>query len=837
MNSKNRILIEQFLDGSINEENARQLMCILKEKPDIRQEVVRHFTLKTLLTSMKDEREFCSRVRRSVLSKRTSESFVQRMKDEFEKNEMQRNENADRTFKLRWYTQVRYAALLMAGLLLSVYLCTVYLLESGPAVVPVRLTEFSGRVTIRRYGKTIPPEKGKKLFSGDMIRTNAGSSVVLSYENEHITITADSRELDTSIEIPMESTGKRVILKNGMIRVNVAHQNSNFPFVLDTPHAQTFVLGTVFRLFVRDEYTRLEVVEGKVRFSANNGSASLDVENGRSAEVGPDKPMTLERLTTYTTTIRPLLVSSSLESTAPAFSIVRTEALRSNNGPGGRPLPLVAHWHRRSLPPSFQIELIKKGYPLLPWLSFSYRMKEIEIQKSYAAVLKILRQNRMPIMLLYGNQWESPFYCGEKYRNLSVDKTGLGIHLDGSRMNKVSPFSPIAPWHNLGRQWTDNPAAECIQKLYPDPPLVLFCSNNQPKVLRWHQAGTSRRYMERYGKGRGSDFKRRIFGDNWIKRYQALFSGMREGLDRAAWKQNIRFVGFNAFGPDHFGRWKGWKNYSLVTQDRICPDWYVWDGSVTELYDNDWEPGKRAFSLWSMQTEAMNLVFMKQEAIKVKPDFWFELIFWDGDIWSKNTKKAAMHTKAGVDYSPGYYKGWTQYCMWLLTPRVAREWHSSIDDRQRWWHYFQGVLDAVCAVHYDSVLKKFWRQGRLVANTAVKHPFRINIPQTWKDLPRWYHLQTDLDPKIPVEKNGTISVQAKGGNPNVPVWTLARVVGKQPDREWLLYVFAPLGEKKNVQVKIPGCGTVRVDAPVRGAFYYIQEVAENRTIHYQGEEK
>jgi hypothetical protein len=50
--------------------------------------------------------------------------------------------------------------------------------------------------------------------------------------------------------------------------------------------------------------------------------------------------------------------------------VVREEALRPNRSPEGRPLPLLAHWHRMTMPPSWQIEMIRKGHPLLPWISY-----------------------------------------------------------------------------------------------------------------------------------------------------------------------------------------------------------------------------------------------------------------------------------------------------------------------------------------------------------------------------------------------------------------------------------------------------------------------------------
>ncbi|MBC8372929.1 MAG: hypothetical protein H8E53_04990, partial [Planctomycetes bacterium] len=81
-----------------------------------------------------------------------------------------------------------------------------------------------------------------------------------------------------------------------------------------------------------------------------------------------------------------------------------------------------------------------------------------------------------------------------------------------------------------------------------------------------------------------------------------------------------------------------------------------------------------------------------------------------------------------------------------------------------------------------------------------------------KDRNRWYHLHTSLDPKYPLKLNSIL-----------PVFTLARVIGEKPKREWLLYAHAPKGDKKGVEVDIPGYKKVTVNVSLSGSFYYIHE--------------
>jgi hypothetical protein len=513
----------------------------------------------------------------------------------------------------------------------------------------------------------------------------------------------------------------------------------------------------------------------------------------------------------------------------PAAAAIRAEALRANHDPAGRPLPLAAHWHRMTCPPDWQIEMIRQGRHLLPWLSTP--MPEQAGDKARATsedALKQLREWRMPFALVTGGQWEATLYDATKrWRGLPPEQSPLTWLVEpvGEKQTgkQLSPFGAVAPWQEVGRYWTDSPGLRKIEEAYPDPPLVLLISNNEAGDLRWHQAETDKHYLQKYGAGRDDEFKRRVVGDGWIERYTALFKGMREGLANDAWKKNTLLVAYSAFGPSHMGRPDmgaegGWKKYSTTTQDRMAWDWYAWQGAIPSYYDNHWQPNKAVFNVWSCQVEMMNLVFMKEEAWRVNPNYWFELIFWDGNLPDKDNDRYKTYAAAGFPSTPERYRGWVQYGLWLLVPRVAREWRSSADKRDRWWEYFKVIIESVDRVHADPVLTRFWRQGDLVPNRGHPHPFSADIPEKWKNVDRWFHLDSSTDPPRPWELTT-----------RMPVFTLARVIGAKPQREWLLYAHAPMGDKKGVQVTIPDYGPVTVDVALAGSFYRVKEADKSVT--------
>ena len=510
----------------------------------------------------------------------------------------------------------------------------------------------------------------------------------------------------------------------------------------------------------------------------------------------------------------------------PVAEAIRAEAVRKNHDPEGRPLPLVAHWHRMSCPLSFQIELIEQGHHLLPWISTPMPTPGRKMGKGLGAGdeegLKQLAEWKLPFAVVTGGQWEASLYdSNERWRSLPPEQSPLvwlrqpvGEKLTGKLL---SPFGAVEPWREVGRYWMESPGMKQIQELYPDPPLALIISNNESGRERWHQVqDLDQRYVAAYGLERDDNFKRKVTGDGWMERYGAMIAAMRVSLTTDAWKKNSRFIAYNAMGPNHFGREVGWMKYALTTEDRVDPSPLTWEGAVPEYYDNGWQQAKSVFNVFSSQVETMNYIFQKAEVDKQNPDFWFELIFWDGNLaGGKGAEKDRYKSYAEIGFpsTPARYQGWVQYGMWLTVPRVAREWRSSADSRERWWDYFSRIIDAVDRVHTVPVLTRFWRKGELVPNRAHPHPFDKEVPEKWKNADRWFSLDTNLDPPRPWELTTRL-----------PIFSLARVIGEAPKREWLLYAHAPMGDKAGVEITIPEYRKVTVDVSLGGSFYRIKEV-------------
>ncbi len=507
---------------------------------------------------------------------------------------------------------------------------------------------------------------------------------------------------------------------------------------------------------------------------------------------------------------------------------IRTETLRKNNDPIGHALPLVASWNTgtylyahpyhktRGMDPAYQLDLLKDGHHIFPTFAFpSMDATSDKWQEYYQAPLEQAAKLNVPITLL-GTQWEQQLTLDEKYFSLPPDENPNVVTPDGKIEKKLSPFGPVKLWREIGTKWASSPMMQQIQQWYPNPPLVEFLSNNESPKLRWMDAETDARYLKKYGTGRSEEFRKQVIAQGWIERFRAMQDGMREALSKS-WQPKVLFVGYGAFGGSAFGRWGGWPNYALNTPDYFDPEPLMWDGGTPSYYCASYN-NTTDFKVMSPQIESMNWIFMRKQALKLNPNFRFGFSVWDGHTNDPKTDWRAHYESLGQTYTPERYEGYAQFGLWLLRPRVLREyrnWTDSIKDMEPW---FLALSKTVDRVYSNDKLKHFWRKGELVPNHAFAHPYQNKIPDEYKNVDRWFLLDTSLDPPRPWKLDTEI-----------PVYSLALVDGTEGNRRWLVYAESPLEDRKNVQITVPEYGKITVDVPVAGAFYVVNEKSKKVT--------
>ncbi|CAA6807509.1 MAG: Unknown protein [uncultured Sulfurovum sp.] len=516
------------------------------------------------------------------------------------------------------------------------------------------------------------------------------------------------------------------------------------------------------------------------------------------------------------------------------------ESQKTFNDPKGRPLPLAAggtgelvdvYPHNRDkgsfFTPHEQIQMLQKGHHLLPTLGmYSYRGQALS-KHYYEPFLKKLSAWGLPFTIST-TQWEQDLYLDEKYfKSLKKMNPNL-LTTEGKLQKNLSPFGATKHWSELGKKWATETKLKEIQALYPNPPAIIWLSNNEAKHLLFHEAEQSQRFVDLYGKKQSSDFKKEIFHKAWQEKYLAFQTAIKNNLQASAWRDKLKFVGYNVDAVNPFGRWPDWTSHNHFVPNKlgISNQYTYWDGGAVEYYLNPWAKKLTDFTVFSPQIEFMNVQMSLNEIRIQKPNYWFEMFVWDGfESEHPNNpikNKRDFFKSIGQNYSPQRYKGWLQFGMWLTQPRVVREFRGWAESRESvGLEYFEQVLNAVDSVYTNPTLKRFWRQGELIVNHKYQHPYQVNIPKAYKTKQRWFLLDTNLNPKRPWNLETEL-----------PVYALARVIKKDNKaEEWLIYAHAPKGLLKNVRIQIPNAQggylhEVSADVPTQGIFIHLNHLGQ-----------
>ena len=154
--------------------------------------------------------------------------------------------------------------------------------------------------------------------------------------------------------------------------------------------------------------------------------------------------------------------------------------------------------------------------------------------------------------------------------------------------------------------------------------------------------------------------------------------------------------------------------------------------------------------------------------------------------------------------------------------RSVREFRGWLETVEYAGPYFEAIVRAVDRIYENPVLQKFWRKGTLVANHGRRHPYQSNIPPEYKDVDRWFLLDTSLTPR------GTAVRRVR-----------QRPAARQPDRDSRVCLgpgprlgaeprVAGIGQRPaqarvGVRITVPEYGEITVDVPQSGSFYHVSE--------------
>ena len=533
-----------------------------------------------------------------------------------------------------------------------------------------------------------------------------------------------------------------------------------------------------------------------------------------------------------------------------------SEAIKLSSTDNDVPLPLASTYLTGSLmyahptPENYgqyfdlseQVQLIENGHHFLPNIGVQpYNYQDIypnfQFPDCYYDALNLFKDWGIPITINM-TQWEQVLYQDSYYENTYDGELIINTNkhpycsIDTNSLDYISPYSNINAWYDVGSKWVNETPLEFIQDIYPNPPLVLFLSNNEARKLTPCIAEESNEYINEYGNMALTPIqKREIFNDKFKERYLEMQLGFKDNLNNI-WKDNVKFIGYAVNSTGHFARWNDWAIYSSYFSNRVANEHQYWDGGSTVYYLNASDNNISDFWVYSPQVQNMNIKMILEDTRIDKPNYWHELSIWDGFETEINLNKRLWYqNQHNQQFTADRYKGYLQFGMWLSRPRVVREFRN-------WTHsqelvdpnYFNNLLDAVDIIYENDILKNFWRKGSLVKNINHEHPYQSAVPPDFTNRQRWYLLDT-------ITSDGTNSGTLSGDYfEYIRVYSIARVIGDSPNREWLVYAYAPQGDEENVIISIPDSQSgntvtqISVDVKQSGSFFLVDEECLNSYV-------
>jgi ferric-dicitrate binding protein FerR (iron transport regulator) len=153
-----------------------------------------------------------------------------------------------------------------------------------------RLDAFQGTVSVLTpAGDGVPARPGQPLLPGQGIRTTGrdARAVLVFADATRLEIGADSvlRRLTDGrpVDAQAPASGKGAVLERGVLTAVVSAQPPDRPLIVLTPHAEARVQGTRLSLTVSPTATRLDVHQGRVRFTRQTDGSAVDLTANQHA--------------------------------------------------------------------------------------------------------------------------------------------------------------------------------------------------------------------------------------------------------------------------------------------------------------------------------------------------------------------------------------------------------------------------------------------------------------------------------------------------------------------------------------------------------------------------
>lgn len=238
-------LTAAYLGGELDEAGRDRLAAILRNHPAARAAFAAALRQEVLLTEI---------FREAVAQRRPAKPLVPRL------------------------------ALSAAAALLLAALAGILLSRAGPAPPPAVLERIEGTVWIFQPTGRSRATVGGPIPPGDTIETEGPASAAEARLE-------DGSRLRLSEAARASISEGRIFLERGHLDAEIRPRPAGRPFVIGTPQAELYILGTRLTVSTGEDLSVLRVEEGRVLMKRRSDAASAEVSAGHYAVAAPGIPL------------------------------------------------------------------------------------------------------------------------------------------------------------------------------------------------------------------------------------------------------------------------------------------------------------------------------------------------------------------------------------------------------------------------------------------------------------------------------------------------------------------------------------------------------------------
>jgi ferric-dicitrate binding protein FerR (iron transport regulator) len=239
---KYKKFIEEFVDGTISNEQLAELLNHTETCKSCREEFKRYVLLQDVLRHSLSSQTTAGQASASVMSK-LSEKSNRRLQPVLHGT----------TLPLRRQAAVAAAIILAVGLFLGFALGRAGtgkpMTEALVAQVPINIGKLEGTVLVRHKGSDIwqTLQPGSNVYLGDTFHSAAKSNCVLKLDDKS-TLELNQNSM---LVLKMYNDQTQFFLEHGECTASL--ESPHGPFFISTPHGRVEALGTEFTVTVTDE--------------------------------------------------------------------------------------------------------------------------------------------------------------------------------------------------------------------------------------------------------------------------------------------------------------------------------------------------------------------------------------------------------------------------------------------------------------------------------------------------------------------------------------------------------------------------------------------------------